>query len=330
MPTQAWAWHPRQSIFRVVNPFPGTMSRSTQLLQQALKSPLRLAVPLSELTTYRIGGPAEMLLETSEVDEVAAAVAACSRLGVPLTVLGAGSNVLAPDEGIAGLVLGVHCSITAMELIGDVLVAPAGTTAESLAIFAADRGITGCEFIHDIPGTVGGCVVQNASNSDGELRRVLLDVRFVDRRAQVVTMAAGELELGYRTSLFKKEWGVIGEARFLVPGRDEPGLIRDRMERFRAVRREKFPLDYPNCGSVFKRPPGDYAGRLIQRAGLGGYRVGDAMVSPKHHGFIINLGQASASDVKAVVAEVQRKVDELFGVKLERELIYLGPVPPVP
>ena len=244
-------------------------------------------VRLTELTTYRIGGPAEMLATAETPADILAVVRACAKCGAPLTVIGAGSNVLAPDEGVAGMVLRIYGGDYPAEKSGDVISVNAACPDEEFTKQLAAFGVAGFEWLCDIPGTVGGAIVQNAATDDGAVSDTLIDATFIDRSGAMVTKQKERLGFGYRESIFKSEWGVIVSARFKIERHDNCEKIINRMNEIREARHKKFPMERPNCGSVFKRPPGDYAGRLIQEAGLGGLSVGGAMVSEKHRNFIV-------------------------------------------
>ena len=284
-----------------------------------------LDAPLAAHTTYRIGGPAAVLLTPASVEDVVAASRWAHEHDIPLVTLGHGSNVLAPDAGINALVLKLGAPFDAITVMGDTITAQAGASDEQLALAAADAGLAPFAWLYDIPGTVGGAVAQNAGMFDWDLSQVLRKVRHVSPTGELLNTPADEIELGYRTSAFKHrlQGHVIVEATFHALERGEPARLRAAGEEIRQQRQSKYPLQYPNCGSVFKRPPGNYAGRLIEAAGCGGLTIGQAMVSPKHRNFIANLGGATAADVKALVAEIQRRVHEHSGVLLERELVYL-------
>ena len=292
-------------------------------LSSKIQTPLRYGVLLRDLTYYRIGGPAEAVLETGHSKDIQTALHFCKQHEMPITLLGAGSNVLAPDKGLSGLVVKIYQEDLDPVLEDQTLVVSAAVTDERFAEFAAQNGISGFEFACDIPGTIGGAVVQNASTNDGDTRTHLIDVTYLNEAGQVVTSPVEKLGLGYRTSYFKEHFGVILQARFAGNQREDVRAIQKKMEAIRALRKSKFPMERANCGSVFKRPKNDYAGRLIQEAGLGGFRVGDAEVSGKHRNFIVNHDNATAADVKAVVAHAIEEVYNQFGVMLERELIYL-------
>jgi UDP-N-acetylmuramate dehydrogenase len=291
-----------------------------------LEGSLGERVPLADLTSYRIGGPAEILVEPASAADVEKVVREARAAGAPLTVIGAGSNVLVSDEGLEGVVLRIGARLGGVVVDGDLITAGAGAPDGDLARAAARAGMTGLEFIEDIPGTLGGGLVQNAEAWGDAISDHLVDVTVVDASGDLVTLEARELSFGYRDSTFKRSGElVIVEARFAPAGRAEPAAIERRMDELRQRRHSRYPLELPSCGSVFKRPDGDYAGRLIEEASLGGTRVGGACVSRRHHNFIVNTGGATAGDVRALVRLVQDRVRERFGVQLERELVYLGP-----
>ena len=298
-----------------------------KLLQDAVTGEIRFNVPMSDIITYKIGGPAEMFLATGDEKDIVAAARSCIRHKIPLTVIGAGSNVLAPDEGVAGLVLRVYSGQSRPTLKGDIIEASAAVSDENLSLFACENGLSGFEFIYDIPGSVGGAVMQNAGTNDGQTKDFLIEATYIDKNGEVVTKPVDQLRMGYRTCLLKEEWGLILSALFKAGPKKDSTEIKSRMDEIRKTRRSKFPMELPNCGSVFKRPVGHYAGKLIQDSQLSGFQIGGAMVSPKHRGFIVNTGGATAKDVKDLVAHVQATVKEKFGVDLERELIFLDRKP---
>ncbi len=292
----------------------------------ALEGSVEERVPLAGLTSYRIGGPAEILVEPASAADVEKVVGEVRAAGAPLTVIGAGSNVLVSDRGLEGVVMRLGARMGGVAIEEGVITAGAGASDRDLAHAAARAGITGFEFLEDIPGTLGGGLVQNAEAWGDAISDHLVDVTVVDASGKLVTHGARSLEFGYRDSTFKRAGDlVIVEARFAPAGRAAPSDIVRRMDELRARRHARYPLEHPSCGSVFKRPAGDYAGRLIEQAELGGTRVGDACVSRQHHNFIVNLGGATARDVRTLVELVQERVRQRFGVQLERELVYLGP-----
>lgn len=284
---------------------------------------VRPSEPLAEHTTFRIGGPAQWLVTPRSEDEVAGVVSTCEAAGIPWRVLGLGSNVLAPDEGLDGVTLLLADNFAAVEVLPGALVrAAAGATNAEVAAAARDAGLAGYEFASGIPGTIGGAAIMNAGAYEGQFSDVAVEVRCLvpsEGSWRVVNIPAVEAAWGYRTSRMMREgWVVLGAMLQLRP--DSPAAIAARMEDLRERRESKQPLEMPSAGSTFKRPEGHFAGALIQEAGCQGLRVGGAQVSTKHAGFVVNVGDATAADVLALIAEVQRRVHETTGVQLEPEV----------
>lgn len=292
-----------------------------------LRGALREHVPVRELTTYRIGGTARLLFAPTDVDDLRAFLAWAEQASVRTAVLGGGSNVLLPDGELDLALVHLVPSLNGVDETADGgFRVGAGAWNRDLVETLAARGVSGLEFLHDIPGTVGGAVVMNASNTYGETADHVASVEFVEHAPgwPIRVLGRDELAFGYRASPFQPGSGrTVTAVTFRLPLRGDPYAIRERLAVLHAERSSKFPCEVANCGSVFRRPPGDYAGRLIEAAGCKGLREGDAMVSPKHAGFIVNLGQATAADVKRLVLKVQERVMAATGVRLERELIYL-------
>lgn len=284
---------------------------------------VRPSEPLAEHTTFRIGGPAQWLVTPRSEDEVAGVVSTCEAAGIPWRVLGLGSNVLAPDEGLDGVTLLLTDNFAAVEVLpGGLVRAAAGATNAEVAAAARDAGLAGYEFASGIPGTIGGAAIMNAGAYEGQFSDVAVEVRCLvpsEGSWRVVNIPAVEAAWGYRTSRMMREgWVVLGAMLQLRP--DSPAAIAARMEDLRERRESKQPLEMPSAGSTFKRPEGHFAGALIQEAGCQGLRVGGAQVSTKHAGFVVNVGDATAADVLALIAEVQRRVHETTGVQLEPEV----------
>ena len=276
--------------------------------------------PLAAHTTFRIGGPAQWLVAPRTENEVAAVVAACREAGVPLRILGAGSNVLAPDEGLPGVTLKLAENFAAVEVLSGGLVrAQAGATNEVVAAVARDAGLAGYEFACGIPGTIGGAAIMNAGAYEGQFSDVAVEVHCLTAEGEPITLAAPEAAWGYRTSRMMHEGMVVLSATLQLRV-DAPEAIAARMADLTQRREEKQPLAMPSAGSTFKRPEGHFAGKLIQDAGLQGLSVGGAQVSTKHAGFVVNTGNATAADVLALIAEVQARVLANSGVQLEPEV----------
>lgn len=279
--------------------------------------------PMKNHTTFRIGGNAEVFAAPDSADGVERVLQICREENIPCTVIGNGSNLLVGDRGVCGVVLQIYRNYASIRIEGTDLYVKAGALLGQTAAAAAREGLTGLEFASGIPGTIGGAAAMNAGAYGGEMKDVLVWVKAIDRDGYVRQYAAAELELGYRTSRIQKEALVVLEVKLTLQQGD-PVKIRERMEELKEQRVAKQPLEYPSAGSTFKRPEGYFAGKLIMDAGLRGFSVGDAQVSEKHCGFVINRGNATAADVMALVSQVQTIVEEKFGVQLELEVRRIG------
>ena len=277
--------------------------------------------PLCTRTTFKIGGPADLLIECQDTSKLPLLLKKIKDSKTPLTVMGNGSNLLVCDSGIKGVVLVI--SEDSVTVSGDKIVASAGAKLSKLCNVALENGLSGLEFGFGIPGTVGGAVYMNAGAYGGEIKQVITSVTSITRNGEIITRTVDELELGYRTSIFKREDEVILSAEFeLQP--DEKETIKSKMYDFLSRRKDKQPLEFPSAGSTFKRPEGNFAGALIEQSGLKGFSIGGAEVSTKHAGFVINRGNATCEDVKELIKHIQKTVFEKTGVMLETEVIYLG------
>ncbi len=280
--------------------------------------------PMSAHTTFRIGGPADYFVRPASAEQTAAVLACCRDADVPFCILGNGSDLLVSDAGFRGVVVQIGPNLQAWRLAGERIEAQAGMLLSRLAAEAMQASLDGLTFASGIPGTVGGAVTMNAGAYGGEIRQVLRRVRVLTADLSLQDVPAEELDMGYRHSRVMDEGWIVLEAEFcLKPGDREQ--IERRMEELRRARQEKQPLEYPSAGSTFKRPPGYFAGKLIMDAGLAGLRIGDAQVSEKHCGFVINRGHATAADVLAVIRTVQETVLRTSGVQLEPEVRFIGP-----
>lgn len=275
---------------------------------------------LSNHTTFRIGGAAKYFAVPKNEEEIMEAVDFAIVKDLPYYILGKGSNVLFADEGYPGVIIEIGAGMERVERTGDTGIrAQAGVSLSALAAFAAREGLSGLEFAGGIPGTLGGAVTMNAGAYGGEMKNVIVSAKVMDEEGAVQELSCEELQLGYRTSIVQKKQFVVLEAEFLLkPGTTEE--IQNTMKELNAKRREKQPLEYPSAGSTFKRPEGYFAGKLIEDAGLRGYRVGDAQVSEKHCGFVVNRGKATCAEVLQLIGDVQKTVKEQFGVQLEPEV----------
>lgn len=281
---------------------------------------LRSQEPMSKHTSFRIGGPAEAMAFPKTEEELAALLKVSKDLDIPYVILGAGTNILAPDEGVPGLVICLKDCMGGMNrLDGDRIRVMAGVTMSRAAVFAANQGLSGLEFAHGIPGTVGGGVYMNAGAYGGEISQICESVCAFTPDGVKVERKGEELNFSYRHSALQASGEIVLSAVFqLSPLPCEE--IKSKMKELQAKRLASQPLDYPSAGSAFKRPSGGYAAALIQEAGLKGYRVGNAAISSKHAGFAINLGQATAQDVKNLLQQVAQKVYDHSGIQLEPEI----------
>ena len=278
--------------------------------------------PMKAYTSLRLGGPADYLAFPRSGEEIAALLAEAGKAGLPVTVIGRGSNLLVLDGGIRGLVIRVERGMKAVRAEGNRLRAQAGASLASLAAAAAAAGLQGVAFASGIPGAVGGGLVMNAGAYGGELADVTAEVHVLRRDGTPLTLSREELDFGYRHSLLQERDWIVTEAVFELSEGD-PAEIREKMAELNARRQEKQPLDQPSAGSTFRRPEGFFAAALIDQCGLKGYRIGGAMVSKKHAGFLLNTGESSA-DFLALMRKVQQIVEDRTGVRLEPEIRILG------
>ena len=276
--------------------------------------------PLSKHTSFRIGGPAEAMVFPKNREELAELLKKSCLWDRKPVILGAGTNVLAPDEGMKGLIICLKDCLDGMERVdGTSIRVMAGVTMARAAVFAASQGLSGLEFAHGIPGTIGGGVYMNAGAYGGELGSLCREVELMDREGKTHVLNHEQMDFSYRHSCLEEtDWIVVSALLSLEPGKEE--TIRARMKELQAKRLASQPLNYPSAGSAFKRPQGGYAAALIDQAGLKGFRVGDAAISEKHGGFAVNLGKATAEDMKTLLKEVSEKVEAQSGIHLEPEI----------
>ena len=281
---------------------------------------LRLSEPMAKHTSFRIGGNAEAMAFPKNREELSLLLNWSCLLDRKPVILGAGTNVLAPDEGMEGLVICLKDCLDGIERLDDRRIrVMAGVTLSRAAVFAASQSLSGLEFAHGIPGTLGGGVYMNAGAYGGDLGSVCREVELMDFRGNLYTRTGEEMDFSYRHSCLETEPAIVVSAVLeLEPGKEED--IRGRMKELQTKRLASQPLNLPSAGSAFKRPAGGYAAALIEQAGLKGFRVGDAAISEKHAGFAVNLGGATAADVKRLLEEVSRRVEAHSGIRLEPEI----------
>ena len=289
-----------------------------RLREAGFRGRLRPECDLAPYTTWRIGGPAELLAFPVDRADLLLAVEWASASRVAWRILGNGSNLLVRDEGVRGLVLRVRKVLQEVRQDDRLIHAGAGASFPAVARQAASLGLAGIEFGAGIPGTIGGAIVMNAGWHEFEIGNVVDSVEFLDPGGTIANYKKTDCAFGYRNSLFRNRPGVVLQATLAL----EPGdaqEINEQLEHFAASRKANQPTETPSCGSVFLKPEGDFAGRLIEQAGLKGRRVGDLQVSSKHANFFVNLGQGSAADALKLVEQVEHEVQTRFNIKLVRE-----------
>ncbi len=280
----------------------------------------RMQESMAKHTSFRIGGGAEVMAFPKNAEELSKILKTSVLLDCKPAILGAGTNVLAPDEGIPGLVVCLKDCMGGMEQLDESHIRiAAGVTMTRAAVFAANLGLSGMEFAHGIPGTVGGGVYMNAGAYGGEIAGITESVSVMDMAGELKTYTRAEMDFSYRHSALEDRGGIVVSAVFsLTPC--NPEEIWTRMKELQAKRSASQPLDLPSAGSAFKRPVGGYAAALIDQAGLKGFRIGGAAISTKHAGFAVNMGGATAADVRALLTQVSDKVYENSGIRIEPEI----------
>lgn len=282
---------------------------------------IKCNVPLSTLTSFRIGGPAAIVLRPRGAEDVRRAIQACSQFGCPYCVLGNGTNVLAPDAGYPGVIIRIDTPLTPPLFVDNAVTSAAGTSLSVLSRESVTNGLMGMESLSGIPGTVGGAVAMNAGAYGAEIRHIIKSVRVL-RDGHVLDVDTKKSDFGNRTSKYSAPGVIVLSATFALEPDD--GGAKKRMLEANRQRKQKQPLSLPSAGSVFKRPKGRFAGALIENCGLKGYSVGGAQVSPMHAGFIVNNGGATERDVLELISVIQRRVFDETGVRLEREIKLLS------
>ena len=279
---------------------------------------------MSRHTTFKVGGPCFILVKIDEVSQLKELLPYLVEEKIPYFFLGNGSNLLVSDKGYEGVVITFSKKLAEdVTVEGDKIVAGGGVLLSKVAKYALDENLTGFEFAAGIPGTVGGAMVMNAGAYDGEMKQIVENVEVIDKAGNLRVLSCEEMEFGYRTSILKREPLIVTKTTFKL-NKGNKDVIKEKMDDLAARRRDKQPLEYPSAGSTFKRPEGHFAGKLIMDAGLRGYQVGGARVSDKQCGFVVNVDNATATDVHNLMEDVIKKVQEEFQVTLEPEVIRLG------
>jgi UDP-N-acetylmuramate dehydrogenase len=307
---------------------PSRSEAVSDLIRQALGTELAdsrvlFDEPMRHHTSFRIGGPADVLVLPGSREDLCRAIRLARRFNAPLTITGNGSNLLVRDGGLRGIVVKLGEAFNRITVEETRMTAQSGALLSVVSRTAGDHSLTGLEFAIGIPGTLGGAVMMNAGAYGGEMKEVVTRVTALDETGELHELGPAELQFGYRRSALQRlEWIVAEVEMELQPG--DRDLIEAKMADLTRQRESKQPLSFPSAGSVFKRPPGKYVGPMVEELGLKGYRIGDAQVSEKHAGFIINRGQATARDVLALIQYVREQVQTTFGVWLETEVRVIG------
>ncbi|WP_414044766.1 UDP-N-acetylmuramate dehydrogenase [Macrococcus equi] len=278
--------------------------------------------PLKNYTYTKTGGNADIYITPVKYSEIQKTIQFANQHQIPVTFLGNGSNIIIRDGGIRGIVISL-LGLTEVQVEVDTIIASSGAAIIDVSRIARDHHLTGLEFACGIPGSVGGAVFMNAGAYGGEVKDVIESATVVNQNGEIITLTNEELKLDYRTSIIQSEHYVVLEASFKLE-RGDINLIQSQMDILTERREEKQPLEYPSCGSVFRRPPGHFAGQLIQEAGLQGHRIGGVEVSTKHAGFIVNVDNGSATDYENMIAHVQKVVLNNSGVELQPEVRVIG------
>lgn len=278
--------------------------------------------PMKLHTSFKIGGEADIFVTVSSTEELKGVILEAKRLGIPYFILGKGSNLLVSDKGIEGIVIFIG-SMDKISVNGNIIEAQAGASLAAVCNAALENGLEGLEFAYGIPGTVGGALFMNAGAYGGEMSQVVVEAEYLDSDAQVGNIPLCDMQLGYRTSVFKKGGKTVTKVSFKLNSGDK-NEIKLKMCDFIERRRSKQPLEYPSAGSTFKRPEGYFAGALIEQNGLKGRSVGAAQVSTKHAGFVINRSDATCNDVLRLIEEIKETVLRADNVELETEVIFVG------
>ena len=295
----------------------------TNLEKYIDKENIRYDEPMSKHTTLKVGGNCDVMVLPKTNEDILNVINFAKENNVPVTVIGNGSKLLVLDGGIRGIVIKLSSKFASYTIEDNYIEVAAGMSLPRLSIIAKDNGLSGLEFAAGIPGNVGGAVYMNAGAYGSEMSNIIEEVTFIDEACNIKTISNEECNFAYRNSIFRsKDYVILSTKLKLVHGNKEE--IAALMKKNNDSRREKQPLEYPNAGSTFKRPEGYFVGKLIDDLGLKGYQIGDAQISTKHSGFIVNVGKATAKDVVKLINHIKEKVLEANNVKLEEEIIVLG------
>ena len=279
--------------------------------------------PMREHTSFKIGGPVDLMVLPQNTEEVIKAAVWCRRNKMPLFIFGLGSNLLVREKGIRGVAVKIGSGLDKVIIDGNEITAEAGISLADLSLTAAENGLRGLEFAEGIPGSLGGAVVMNAGAYQGEMKNIVAEVTVIDAEGNLKSLSNRELNFGYRRTILQNSPLILISVLLqLEPGHRED--IKNRMAGFRQQRQQKQPLELPSAGSVFRRPEGFYVGPMLEELGLKGFTIGGAQVSEKHAGFIVNIGNATADDVLKLIIHIQGLVKQKFDIDLQTEILVAG------
>ncbi|MGE7768284.1 UDP-N-acetylmuramate dehydrogenase [Peribacillus sp. NPDC096540] len=283
---------------------------------------IRISEPLYKHTYIQTGGAADIFIQPKNIDDVQRIIQYSDENKIPFEILGYGSNVIIKDKGIRGIVINLN-HLNKITIHKNEIMAESGASIIDVSRTALQFHLSGLEFACGIPGSVGGALIMNAGAYDGEISYVLKSAKVITLAGDILNLSDSDFQFGYRTSVFEKEKYKILEATFILE-KSDPLLIREKMDTFRFLRKQKQPLEFPSCGSVFKRPPNQFAGKLISESGLQGMRIGGAEVSMKHAGFIVNVDHATSTDYLLLIRHIQETVNKKFDIQIDPEVKILG------
>lgn len=296
----------------------------TKLLENiAGKENVKTDEPMKNHTSFKIGGPADFFVTPCSVYSLCEVIKLCNNEKLPIFIMGNGTNLLVSDKGIRGVVVKIYDNLSDFHVKEDCIEAYGGILLSKLSDIALENGLTGFEFASGIPGTLGGAVAMNAGAYGGEMKDVVVETEYIDKEGNIKIVRGEEHQFGYRTSFIQKQSGIAVKSLIKLKKGDKSS-IKALIDDLTARRRDKQPLEMPSAGSVFKRPEGYFAGKLIEDCGLRGYSIGDAQVSEKHCGFIVNKGNATAKDILDLIRHIQKTVKDKFSVDLQTEVRIVG------
>ena len=296
----------------------------TKLLENiAGKENVKTNEPMKNHTSFKIGGPADFFVTPCSVYSLCEVIKLCNNEKLPIFIMGNGTNLLVSDKGIRGVVVKIYDNLSDFHVKEDCIEAYGGILLSKLSDIALENGLTGFEFASGIPGTLGGAVAMNAGAYGGEMKDVVVETEYIDKEGNIKIVRGEEHQFGYRTSFIQKQSGIAVKSLIKLKKGDKSS-IKALIDDLTARRRDKQPLEMPSAGSVFKRPEGYFAGKLIEDCGLRGYSIGDAQVSEKHCGFIVNKGNATAKDILDLIRHIQKTVKDKFSVDLQTEVRIVG------